>query len=118
MPSGQVTLEVTTSNLTPRADNMPSLTRVREILGANATVPTARGGSVLTAKRVCEPSMGKCWVCGAPCSGTVCDNCNKGPEVTPATSVDTCAPSMGCPMGGACVEDPIDQARVDQCPEC
>lgn len=22
---------------------------------------------------------GKCWVCGASCSGTVCDACNKGP---------------------------------------
>jgi hypothetical protein len=30
-----------------------------------------------------------------------------------------CAPSMdGCPMGGACVSEPIDQAKVDQCPEC
>ncbi len=31
----------------------------------------------------------------------------------------TCAPTAeGCPMGGACVADPIDQAAVDQCPEC
>lgn len=105
-----------------KTDNMPSLTRMLEILkpregeappGMDATVSSS---ARITGTTVTEPMMGKCWVCGKSCSGTVCDDCNKGPEV--ARVAVTCASMGGCPMGGACVADPIDQAKVDQCPEC
>lgn len=70
-----------------RTDNMPSLTRMLEVLkpreasapGMDATVSSSVR---ITGQRVCAPAMGS------------------------------------CPMGGACVADPIDQAAVDQCPEC
>jgi hypothetical protein len=71
-----------------RTDNMPSLTRMQEILrpreGTSAPGMDASVSSSvrITGQRVCEPVMD------------------------------------GCPMGGACVADPIDQAAVDQCPEC
>lgn len=67
-----------------RTDNMPSLTRMLEILkpapvpGMDASVSSSVR---ITGKRVCDPVA-------------------------------------GCPMNGACVADPIDQAAVDQCPEC
>lgn len=46
-----------------------------------------------------------------------------GMDATVSSSVGVadrrvCSPTMVCPMGGACVADPIDQAMVDQCPEC
>lgn len=108
-----------------RTDNMPSLTRMQEILrpasatvpGMDATIATAHSMRI-TGTGVVEPMMGKCWSCGKECSGIVCDECNKGPDVVPATA-NTIYPCMGgCPMGGACVADPVDQAKVDQCPEC
>ena len=100
-----------------RTDNMPSLTRMLEILKP-ASVPgmDATVSSSVRITGVTEPMMGKCWVCGAETSGTVCDSCNKGPDITPVSA--TCVTMGGCPMGGACVADPIDQAKVDQCPEC
>jgi hypothetical protein len=102
-----------------RTDNMPSLTRMLEILKP-APVPgmDASVSSSVRITGVTEPRMGNtCWVCGAPISsGTVCSDCNKGPGIA---STDVTCPAMGgCPMGGACVADPIDQAKVDQCPEC
>lgn len=64
-------------------DNMPSLTRMKEILGTASGMDASVSSSVrIIGQRACSPTMG------------------------------------GCPMGGACVADPIDQAAVDQCPEC
>lgn len=106
-----------------REPNMPSLARVLEKLGQRPApgMDASVSSSVrITGQRVCSPTMGNtCWVCGASISsGTVCSDCNKGPGAVPATRA-TCSPTMGgCPMGGACVVDPIDQAAVDQCPEC
>lgn len=70
-----------------KTDNMPSLTRMLEIL---------------------KPREG---------------DATPGMDATVSSSVRisdrrACDPVMGCPMGGACVADPIDQAKVDQCPEC
>lgn len=70
-----------------KTDNMPSLTRMREILRPAPDTTPGMDATVSSSVRV--------------------------------TGARTCDPVMnGCPMGGACVADPIGQAAVDQCPAC